>query len=560
MVNPRMLLSVLAALWALASFAQAPPAPYAGDWVGGYAFDGPWTVVRLHLEATEAGPVGSWALPDQNLGDLPLLSAAFREGELEVVLDHLDGPLTMKGAAAGGRWAGIVLQGGNGGRFEMVRPAALTTDALARFEGIYRLPSGKDLKVFLMDGAAGPPKLTFIDRETGRLGTLQPHAARAFVAAASMQSPLPVAERVEFLEGTGGTIRAVRWERDGKAAVEAVRQDPFTVEPVAFANGDIKLEGRLYRPKGAGPAPGIVLVHGSGKGSWRQLVGMAQFFASRGLAALVYDKRGCGGSGGDWRRAGFPELARDALAGVRWLQGRPGVDPKRVGLYGISQGGWIVALAASLEPGVGFFISHSGPAVSPAEQERTMLRAIFKGAGFADEETAKVLDAYKLLYDYGKTGKGAEALDAAVAALKKDPKLAEAAPDPSSEVKWEKYYGGDTYGDPGWFLHLDPDYDPLPAWRKVKCPALALYGALDWTVPVKESVAALEGALKDNEGHRVSGRVLAKAAHGLPEPDPADPRRPASPGRVAPDLLETLEEWLTAHGLTTAAPAPPPSK
>lgn len=559
MVSRQALLASLALLAAIAAFGQAPPSPYAGDWLGGYTFDGPWTVIRLHLEETEAGPAGKWALPDQKLGDLSLLSAAFRKGELEVILNHLDGPLTLKGAVANGRWAGIVLQKGDGGRFEMVRPAVLPAEALARFEGIYRLPSGGDLNVFLMDGAAGPPKLTFIDRETGRLGTLQPHADRAFVAAASTQSPLPVAERVEFLDVTGGTVRAVRWERDGKAAVEAARQDPFTVEPAAFANGDVKLEGRLYRPKGAGPAPGIVLVHGSGKGSWRQLSGLAQFFASRGLAALTYDKRGCGGSGGDWRRAGFPELAKDALAGVKWLQGRPGVDPKRVGLYGISQGGWIVALAASLDPGVGFFISHSGPAVSPAEQERTMLRVIFKGAGFTDDETAKVLDAYRLLYVYGKTGKGAEALDAAVAELKKDLRLAEVAPDPSSAVKWEKYYAGDTYGDPGWFLHLDPDYDPLPAWSKVKCPALALYGALDWTVPVKESVAALEGALKANEGHRVSGRILARAAHGLPEPDPADPRKAAAPGRVAPELLETLEEWLAAHGLT-GGPVPTASK
>ena len=549
MVHRTVMIVFVFLLLTLAGFAQAPPAPSGGDWLGGYAFDGPWTLIQVHLEADGEDLVGTWGQPAQNLTDLPLLSAAAAEGKVEIVLDAPEGAVVLAGAVADGRWAGTATVRDRRGRFELFKPMALSIEALARFEGIYRLPSGKDLNIFLMDAAAGPLRLTFIDRETGRLGMLQPHAERRFFASAAMDSPVPVAERVEFLDGKDGAVRAVRWERDGKAAVEAVRRDLFTVETAVFLEGDLKLEGRLYRPKGKGPTPGIVLIHGSGKGSWRQLSGMAQFFASKGMAALTYDKRGCGGSGGDWRRAGFPELAQDAIAGVRWLKGRPGIDAQRVGLYGISQGGWIAALAASLDPGVGFLISHSGPAVSPAEQERTMLRAILKGAGFTDDETAKVLDAYRLLYAYGKTGKGAEQLDAAVAELKKDPKLAEAAPDPSSEVKWEKYYAGDTYGDPGWFLHLDPDYDPLPAWRKVKCPALALYGALDWTVPVQESVAAIEGVQKENEGHLISGRVLARAGHGLPEADPADPRKFVTPGKVAPNLLETLEEWLRGNGL-----------
>ena len=74
---------------------------------------------------------------------------------------------------------------------------------------------------------------------------------------------------------------------------------------------------------------------------------MNAFFASRGLAVLTYDKRGCGGSGGDWKTVDLDVLAQDALAGVRWLKAQPGVDASRVGVWGISQGGWIGPLAAS---------------------------------------------------------------------------------------------------------------------------------------------------------------------------------------------------------------------
>ena len=74
--------------------------------------------------------------------------------------------------------------------------------------------------------------------------------------------------------------------------------------------------------------PCVVFVHGAGPAvrgdGYHEL---ARHFARKGVTALIYDKRGCGASTGDWTRAGLYDLAEDALACVRLLRGRPPFDP-----------------------------------------------------------------------------------------------------------------------------------------------------------------------------------------------------------------------------------------
>ena len=62
-------------------------------------------------------------------------------------------------------------------------------------------------------------------------------------------------------------------------------------------------------------------------------------------------------------------LARDAAAAARFLAKQPGIDPRRVGLAGQSQAGWIPPLAAAREPAIRFLLMFSGPAVTADEND-----------------------------------------------------------------------------------------------------------------------------------------------------------------------------------------------
>jgi pimeloyl-ACP methyl ester carboxylesterase len=148
---------------------------------------------------------------------------------------------------------------------------------------------------------------------------------------------------------------------------------PSTAAPIdTFPSGDVRLAYRLDLPAGPGPFPAIVMGHGSGPATRYQLGLEAQRLVDAGFAVLRYDKRGVGASEGIYEIAGnvanservFPILAGDLLAGVAFLKTRREVDPDRIGLFGVSQAGWIIPLAASHSSDVKFMILVVGPTVS----------------------------------------------------------------------------------------------------------------------------------------------------------------------------------------------------
>jgi len=93
-----------------------------------------------------------------------------------------------------------------------------------------------------------------------------------------------------------------------------------------------------------------VLVHGLGANR-TELLPEAALLLRRGHSVLVYDSRASGESEGALASWGDRER-RDVAAALRWVRGRPGVDPARVGAYGFSVGASTVALASAADPTV----------------------------------------------------------------------------------------------------------------------------------------------------------------------------------------------------------------
>jgi dipeptidyl aminopeptidase/acylaminoacyl peptidase len=85
--------------------------------------------------------------------------------------------------------------------------------------------------------------------------------------------------------------------------------------------------GTLYAPRAHGRHPAIVAIPGAG-------VLPAPYFARRGIAFFALDQNA------DWRNRTFDDIADDVVAAVNMLRSRSDIDPKRVGIYGSSQGGW----------------------------------------------------------------------------------------------------------------------------------------------------------------------------------------------------------------------------
>lgn len=412
--------------------------------------------------------------------------------------------------------------------------------------GEYAYAGKEYVSVFKSSQQGEDGSLFFCDSETGRLGPLEAVSETEFAAGGiGTGADSPAGDiRITFLKNNAGDTDRLTLGRSGRPDIEAQKDFGFTQVPVTFPSDGVTIAGSLRLPPTPGPHPAVVYAHGSGPGTRNQVSLLAHFFLHRGIAVLGYDKRGIGGSTGDWRKIGFPELASDALAAVSFLRSRPDMDPQKIGLFGISQGGWIVSLAASRSPDAAFFISHSGPGVSPRKQEFTMLTNIMTASGFSKEDIDGVLRAMSLLYEYGKTGKNGDKLDELVLKLRQNPKLADFLPPLSKEVDREKMYEKQDMGDPGWFFHLDVDYDPIPAVKRLRSPGLFIFGKHDYTVPVDESVARIEAALKETGNKTCRVVVLPNAGHGVLEVDPAKPTQPAAPMRLAEGYLQLLGDWL----------------
>ncbi len=101
--------------------------------------------------------------------------------------------------------------------------------------------------------------------------------------------------------------------------------------------GDLRAIARF--PEADGLLPGLVLVDGALEGKADGWGSFPKILTGFGVAVLSHDKPGCGGSPGSWYDQTFDDRARETLAAVRCLAGQPGVDPDRIGLFGVSQGG-----------------------------------------------------------------------------------------------------------------------------------------------------------------------------------------------------------------------------
>lgn len=254
---------------------------------------------------------------------------------------------------------------------------------------------------------------------------------------------------------------------------------------------DTTLDATIISPANSAPHPAAVLVHGAGPGERSRLIEVAESFARSGVEALIYDKRSVVYSTATNRDFGL--LADDALAAVRLLRQRDEVDPERVGLWGISEGGgWVVPIAASRAPDeVAFAVLVSAPTVSPMRQ--LMWQA-----------------------DGGLARLGAPAgLRAAT-------------------------HGALSLGGFDYVRH-----DPIPDMEKISQPVLAVYGTRDGAVPVVQSSRELVGALERGGNFAYKVRFFGGADHGMR----------ADGGAFASGYLRTSADWI--RGLPNSATSEP---
>ena len=176
----------------------------------------------------------------------------------------------------------------------------------------------------------------------------------------------------------------------------------YREEEIAFINGDVTLSGTLLLPLKKGNFPVVVITHGSGPATRASYKSWGLKFVKKGIAALVYDKRGNGNSTGEWRSASMEDLARDAIAGVDYLKKRAEIDRRKIGVIGHSQGGWIAPLASTMSKDVSFVIASAASGISPDKQSIYHRANVMREMGFSEDAVKIATDLRTKLYASGR--------------------------------------------------------------------------------------------------------------------------------------------------------------
>ncbi len=290
------------------------------------------------------------------------------------------------------------------------------------------------------------------------------------------------------------------------------------------------LPATLAMPKGKGPFPAVVLVHGSGPqdrhstiGPNRPFLDIARGLAERGIAVLRYEKRTKahpqafmdGGATID------RETTDDAVLAVQTLRSQPGVNAKRVFVLGHSLGGMMAPRIAQRDTkiaGIVLLAAPSRPLLDILIEQNKRL-AVLDDGRISDQENAAIMR----LSDSVKAVRDGREMTAAQGPLGLSPEY------------WRTVEA----------------VDPVAEAARIKQPMLILQGARDIQV-VDADWQNWREAFHDDA--RVTFKLYEALNHlAIPGEGDGSLAEYARPGHVAPELIGDVAAWIDAQAASTPA-------
>jgi uncharacterized protein len=351
----------------------------------------------------------------------------------------------------------------------------------------------------------------------------------------------------------------------------AGQAQPPRVEEISFQSGPLGIVGDLRLPEGKGPFPVVLFVHGSGPaertGSGSYLPVMERMLHA-GYATFAWDKPGTGESTGSLEDGSVhAQRAQILLDAIQVIKARPDIDPKRIGLLGISQAGYVMPRSLAQSNDIAFMICISCAGMSSYDQMAFQVTAFAlcngvpegkveqKASLLAELDQARTYETYEGYLHYREILTALAGLMSAP--IENWPVL--------SENNW---------------LKSDPEFEalwnPIEVIEQVKIPILAIYGEVDRQIDPLQGAYAYRKALEKAGNPHSRVEVFSNADHGIAVSETGCPdeelqrltqyvqtlgyssvsealaaimKDPYKPGLLkdppfGPGYLDTIEEWL----------------
>jgi pimeloyl-ACP methyl ester carboxylesterase len=318
-------------------------------------------------------------------------------------------------------------------------------------------------------------------------------------------------------------------------------------EEITFHSGPFTLVGDLNLPRGRGPFPVVVFVHGDGPNDRTSGVTYPPIMERMwraGFATFAWDKPGTGESTGEIDRSRLQhQRAQIVLDAIAVLRQRADIDPEWIGMWGISQAGYVMPRVLQQGGDVAFMIAVSCPGVPGVDQGAYLLTAQAVCAGlpekdrsevehlFAAVERARTYEEYVRLKtamaDYPALGSMGDLLSVRVDFIRTQ----------------EDWHLDDLAGDYYW--------DPMTVIETIPIPVLAVFGDRDTQIDPVQGAEAYREALARGGNPHSRVELVPGTDHNILLSETgclAERRRRSRDGwRNYPSgYLDLIEEWLTA--------------
>ncbi len=313
---------------------------------------------------------------------------------------------------------------------------------------------------------------------------------------------------------------------------------PYNIQDIEWNIDHAVLKGKIYVPSQGGPFPLMIRLHGSATGTIRswEYRSWADYFARKGIAVIIYDRRGEGQSSGHISDASFDQLANDAIALINKVKSESFIDSDKIILGGGSQACYVSFIIQEENKDVDFLMLSSCSSVEVIEQEYLALRTRMIRDGRSMDEIQEALAYQQLYFYYIRTGRNWKVLAT-------EAKAAE-------EKTWGKYIDMPrTEEDLKWWRATFDQFLPEKHLTKVKIPGLYIYGEEDPITPPQVMMPMLKYYFKQSGFTDYEIYQIPDVGHNQELNIGYDQWGRLQWPEKHPEMLHLIGKWFERHGI-----------
>ena len=325
-------------------------------------------------------------------------------------------------------------------------------------------------------------------------------------------------------------------------------------EEVTFLNKkeNILLSGTLTLPKKEGNYPVVILISGSGAQNrdnevlgHKSFLVIADHLTKNGIGVLRYDDRGVGKSKGNFKMATSADFATDVESAVTYLKTRKEIHPKKIGLVGHSEGGFIAPIVASKSKDVSYIVLLAGTGISGDKILLLQQDLIARASGVSDIIIKKSLETNSKMFEMINKSKDSLTLKTALTNLLMDSLKNNTSAEMPNGMTKDEFVNRqiDQISSP-WMQYFIK-FDPAKTLVKIKCPVMAVNGEKDLQVPPKENLSAIKNALIKGGNKNITTKEYINLNHLFQECKTGSPDEYATIEQTfSPIVLNDITQWI----------------